>query len=247
MVEFDEARRRIEPIEAPLIEDFNLTIEPGQRVVTSAQYLLDSESNLGEVMRSMMATMNMSDMGGMRIYTSMLMQNPDVFIHNGDNIYADGPLEDVVGVADGSVWRNAFLDRVPSKRKVCETLAEFQAAYEIGKAPAVLTEKYALVVEAMHAGIRAAQPGVPNFFGLVGAEANAVAPGKRPLSSMSPTIVLKRGQPILSLGAAGFVRKPFEAAQLESVIKPGHGASGDSRLAELDPHRCNRLQSRHRT
>lgn len=48
-----------------------------------------------------------------------------------------------------------------------------------------------------------AQPGVPNFFGLVGAEANAVAPGKRPLSSMSPTIVLKRGQPILSLGAAG--------------------------------------------
>lgn len=49
----------------------------------------------------------------------------------------------------------------------------------------------------------AAQPGVPNFFGLIGAEANAVEPGKRPLSSMSPTIVLKSGQPILSLGAAG--------------------------------------------
>ncbi|MEP6662443.1 MAG: gamma-glutamyltransferase [Verrucomicrobiota bacterium] len=48
-----------------------------------------------------------------------------------------------------------------------------------------------------------AQPGVPNFFGLVGAEANAVAPGKRPLSSMSPTIVLKRGKPVLSVGAAG--------------------------------------------
>src|SRR5438045_4461019 len=48
-----------------------------------------------------------------------------------------------------------------------------------------------------------AQPGVPNFFGLVGAEANAIAPGKRPLSSMSPTIVLKGGQPFLSLGAAG--------------------------------------------
>jgi gamma-glutamyltranspeptidase/glutathione hydrolase len=49
----------------------------------------------------------------------------------------------------------------------------------------------------------AIQPGVPNFFGLVGAEANAVAPGKRPLSSMSPTIVLKDGQPVLALGAAG--------------------------------------------
>ncbi len=48
-----------------------------------------------------------------------------------------------------------------------------------------------------------AQPGVANYFGLVGAEANAVAPGKRPLSSMTPTIVLKNGQPILALGAAG--------------------------------------------
>lgn len=47
------------------------------------------------------------------------------------------------------------------------------------------------------------QPGVPNAFGLVGAEANAVAPGKRPLSSMSPTIILKDGQPVLTLGAAG--------------------------------------------
>jgi gamma-glutamyltranspeptidase/glutathione hydrolase len=47
------------------------------------------------------------------------------------------------------------------------------------------------------------EPGVPNAFKLVGAEANAIAPGKRPLSSMSPTIVLRDGQPILSLGAAG--------------------------------------------
>lgn len=48
-----------------------------------------------------------------------------------------------------------------------------------------------------------AQPGVPNAFRLVGAEANAVEPGKRPLSSMSPTLVLKDGKPILALGAAG--------------------------------------------
>ena len=46
-------------------------------------------------------------------------------------------------------------------------------------------------------------PGVPNAFGLLGAAANAVAPGKRPLSSMSPTIVLKDGKPILAVGAAG--------------------------------------------
>lgn len=48
-----------------------------------------------------------------------------------------------------------------------------------------------------------AQPGVTNYFGLVGAAANAVAPGKRPLSSMSPTIVLQEGKPIIALGAAG--------------------------------------------
>jgi gamma-glutamyltranspeptidase/glutathione hydrolase len=48
-----------------------------------------------------------------------------------------------------------------------------------------------------------AQPGVPNSAKLIGAEANAIAPRKRPLSSMSPTIVLKDGQPILAIGAAG--------------------------------------------
>ena len=42
-------------------------VEPGQRVVTSAQFLLDSESNLAEVMRAMMAQMNMSDMGQMEM------------------------------------------------------------------------------------------------------------------------------------------------------------------------------------
>ena len=47
------------------------------------------------------------------------------------------------------------------------------------------------------------QPGAPNAFGLIGAEANAVAPEKRPLSSMSPTIVLKDGKPVFAVGAAG--------------------------------------------
>jgi gamma-glutamyltranspeptidase/glutathione hydrolase len=48
------------------------------------------------------------------------------------------------------------------------------------------------------------QPGVPNAFGLVGAEANAVAARKRPLSSMSPTIVMgPRGNVVFSCGAAG--------------------------------------------
>ncbi len=47
------------------------------------------------------------------------------------------------------------------------------------------------------------QPGVPNAYGLIGAQNNAIAAGKRPLSSMSPTIVLKDGRPVLTLGGAG--------------------------------------------
>lgn len=47
------------------------------------------------------------------------------------------------------------------------------------------------------------QPGVSNYFGLIGNHANAVAPGKRPLSSMTPTLVLKDGKPTIALGAAG--------------------------------------------
>jgi gamma-glutamyltranspeptidase/glutathione hydrolase len=49
----------------------------------------------------------------------------------------------------------------------------------------------------------AAQPGKPNLYGLIQGEANAVAPGKKPLSSMTPTIVFKDGRPVLTLGASG--------------------------------------------
>jgi gamma-glutamyltranspeptidase / glutathione hydrolase len=49
----------------------------------------------------------------------------------------------------------------------------------------------------------AAKPGTPNLFGLVQGEANSIAPGHRPLSSMVPTIVLKDGKPFLVLGAPG--------------------------------------------
>lgn len=48
-----------------------------------------------------------------------------------------------------------------------------------------------------------AKPGTGNAYRLVGAEANSIAPGKRPLSSMSPTIVTREGQPVVTLGAAG--------------------------------------------
>ncbi len=48
-----------------------------------------------------------------------------------------------------------------------------------------------------------AKVGVPNLYGLVQGEANSIGPGKRPLSSMSPTIVAKDGKPVMVLGTPG--------------------------------------------
>jgi gamma-glutamyltranspeptidase/glutathione hydrolase len=55
---------------------------------------------------------------------------------------------------------------------------------------------------------------VPNAYGLVGTDANAPGPGKRPLSSMTPTIVLKNGQPVLITGSPGGSRIITTALQI---------------------------------
>ena len=62
----------------------------------------------------------------------------------------------------------------------------------------------------------AAKPGTPNMFGLVQGEANAIAPGKRPLSSMSPTIVTKDGKPVMVVGTPGGSR--IITAVLHTII-----------------------------
>jgi gamma-glutamyltranspeptidase/glutathione hydrolase len=49
----------------------------------------------------------------------------------------------------------------------------------------------------------AAKPGVPNMFGVIGGDANAIEPGKRPLSSMTPTIITKGGKLFMVTGAPG--------------------------------------------
>lgn len=61
-----------------------------------------------------------------------------------------------------------------------------------------------------------AKIGVPNLYGLVQGEANAIAPGKRPLSSMSPTIVTKDGKPVMVVGTPGGSR--IITAVLQTMI-----------------------------
>ena len=68
-----------------------------------------------------------TEWGGLRLYDTMRRVEPDVFIHCGDTIYADGPLQAEVKLADGSVWRNVVTE---AKSKVAETLADYRGAYK---------------------------------------------------------------------------------------------------------------------
>ena len=63
------------------------------------------------------------EIGGMRIYETMRLRQPDFFIHSGDTIYADGPIVSELQVEGGKRWRNLVTEE---KQKVAETLAEFR-------------------------------------------------------------------------------------------------------------------------
>ena len=58
-----------------------------------------------------------------------------------------------------------------------------------------------------------AKPGVPNMYGAIGGEANAIAPGKRMLSSMAPTLVLKDNKPFMVVGTPGGTTIPTSVFQ----------------------------------
>lgn len=66
------------------------------------------------------------DWGGMKIYRTMRRADPDFFIHCGDAVYADAPIEARVPLADGTVWKNVTTE---AKSKVAETLPEFRGNY----------------------------------------------------------------------------------------------------------------------
>jgi len=74
------------------------------------------------------------------------------------------------------------------------------------------------------------KPGAPNMYGLVGSDTNGIAPGKRPLSSMCPTIVLRAGHPWLVLGSPGGPR--IITTVLNIVIdRRDHGVSLETAVA----------------
>lgn len=66
------------------------------------------------------------DTGGMTGFEAVRDLDPDFFVHSGDSIYADGPLQEQVVLPDGQVWRNIV---TPEKSKVAETLEEYRGQY----------------------------------------------------------------------------------------------------------------------
>ncbi|WP_435744550.1 alkaline phosphatase D family protein [Nocardioides sp. SYSU DS0663] len=66
------------------------------------------------------------DLGGLVAYRAMHATRPDFFVHAGDTIYADGPIQETVTEPDGQVWRNLV---IPEVTKVAETLAEFRGRH----------------------------------------------------------------------------------------------------------------------
>lgn len=65
--------------------------------------------------------------GGLRTYRTMLDNRPDFFIHSGDHIYADCPVERELKLPDGGVWRNLVTEE---KSVVAHTLAQFRGNYK---------------------------------------------------------------------------------------------------------------------
>lgn len=143
----------------------------------------------------------------------------------GDPDYAEVPLDELI---DPAYIRNRMADFSPGEATPSDEVSqgevnEFTESYETtnfsvvdryGNAVAVnttLNGSYGSFVTVTGAGFLlnnemddfSAKPGEPNMFGLIGAEANSIEPGKRMLSSMSPTIATKDGKPRFIGGGAG--------------------------------------------
>jgi alkaline phosphatase D len=66
------------------------------------------------------------DFGGYRLYETMLRDEPDVFIHCGDTIYADAPILAEIKLDDGALWRNAVTE---AKSRVAQSLDDYRGNY----------------------------------------------------------------------------------------------------------------------
>ena len=161
----------------------------------------------------------------------------------GDPDHYQVPVEGLIG-AEYAAKLRASIDRdkvsavapgLPPGKQESDDTTHFSIVDEAGNAVACTTtinSTFGAMVVVDGAGFLlnnemddfSAKPGVPNQFGLVGGKANAIAPGKRMLSSMTPTIVSKDGELRLVLGAPGGGRIITAVLQtLLNVVDHGMG------------------------
>ena len=143
----------------------------------------------------------------------------------GDPAFVDNPLSWLLSVRHADDIRSAIGEGATPSRMLAPGVAPHERAetthYSVidksGNAVAVtytLNGGFGAGVVAADSGFLlndemddfTVKPGTPNLFGLVQGEANAIAPRKRPLSSMAPTIVLRNGTPMLVFGSPGGAR-----------------------------------------
>lgn len=142
----------------------------------------------------------------------------------GDPAFVDVPLEQMlaperIAEIQGSIWPTRTLERgayggdyaIPEDAGT-QHIAVIDADGRAVSLTTTINTSFGSKVVAERSGVLlnnemddfVAQPGVPNAFGLIGREANAVAPGKKPLSSMTPTVVLNdQGEVVMAVGASG--------------------------------------------
>ena len=144
--------------------------------------------------------------------------------HLGDSDYWDSPISMLISKQYAkNRMNNFFMDKAtPSKDIFAGDASDYESSetthYSVidsdGNAVSVTTTinigyGSGIVVEGAGFFLNnemddfSVKAGVPNYFGLVGNDANAIEPGKRPLSSMTPTIVLKNNKPFIILGSPG--------------------------------------------
>lgn len=140
----------------------------------------------------------------------------------GDPEFVNNPIERLLSRSNAAAIRShiapyhatSSASRGLAGRREGATTTHYSIADRLGNAVAVtytINDDFGAKVIAGETGFFlndqmddfSAKPGSANLFGLVQGEANAIAPGKRPLSSMSPTLVLKNGAPVLVVGAPG--------------------------------------------
>ncbi len=142
----------------------------------------------------------------------------------GDPDYYDVPVQDLISKRYAKERRKEIKDNASSPNEIKPGLSVFykesnQTTYysvidkdgNMVSVTTTLNNTYGSYVVIDGAGFFmndemddfSTKPGVPNMFGLTGGDANAIQPNKRMLSSMTPTIILKNGNPFMILGSPG--------------------------------------------